>query len=73
MVISMNGTVRLEGDKTEVMAEVTLILKSFYDNVKRREGEQSAMEQLAEMGRLAVMTDEEISDEVKKMLDSILN
>lgn len=73
MVISMNGTVRLEGDKTEVMAEVTLILKSFYDNVKRREGEQKAMEQLAEMGRLAVMTDEEISDEVKKMLDSILN
>lgn len=73
MITSMQGTTRIEGAKHEVMSEITCILRSFYETVKEREGEQQAMEQLAEMGRLAVMTSEELEDAVRNLVDEILN
>lgn len=73
MIISMNGTTRMEGTKNDVLAEVTCILHAVYEQLKKREGEQSAMEQLAEIGRLAVMTEEELDEATKNLLNEILN
>ena len=71
MIICMDGTLRMEGNKVEVLAETTLILHGVYETLVKHEGEEKAREQFAEIGRLAVMTDEEISDATNELIKTL--
>ena len=71
MIICMNGTLRMEGDKAEVLAETTLILHGIYETLVKHEGEDVAREQFAEIGRLAVMTEEELEDATNELIKNL--
>lgn len=59
MIVAIDGTVRIEGDEPEVFADTAQILSLIYETLKDKKSEQYAMEQLVEIGRIAVMTEEE--------------
>lgn len=44
MIISNDGTIKIEGSKVEVLAETTMILHGVYEILKEREGVESANE-----------------------------
>lgn len=62
MVICMDGTVKIDGGKVEVLAEVTCILHAVYEKLTEHEGEEKAVEQLEELLALAVMSADEIHE-----------
>ncbi len=68
MIICMDGTLRMNGNKVEVLAETTLILHAVYEQLVKNEGEESANEQFAELGRLATMTPEEIEEATNELI-----
>ena len=63
MIIVLDGTVRLEGDETEVCAETTQVLNLIYETLKDKKSEQYALERLVDIGRLAVMDRDELERE----------
>ena len=62
MIICKDGTVKIGGDKVEVLAEATCILHAIYERLVEREGEEEAAEQLKELFMLAVMSKDEIEE-----------
>ena len=62
MIICKDGTVRLDGEKVEVLAEVTCVLHAVYEKLVEHEGEEVAEEQLRELFMLAVLSAEEIKE-----------
>ena len=66
MIVSANGYVKIEGDGCEVLADIACILRSFYQAFSDEFGKEIANEKLIEIGRLAVITDEELREELKK-------
>ena len=68
MIISEDGHVKIEGSGIEVMADATCILHSIYQIFSDKYGEEIANEKLVEIGRLAVMTDEELIEELKNSI-----
>ena len=71
MIICMNGTLRMEGDKVEILAETTLILHAVYEQLVKREGVESANEQFAELGRLATMSADEIEEATMELIKNL--
>lgn len=65
MIIAIEGTVRIQGDKSEVLAEATTILHNVYCGLVERYGKEEADEQIADMAQLAVMSAEEITELAK--------
>lgn len=63
MIIVLDGTVRLEGDESEVCAETTQVLNLIYETLKDKKSEQYALERLVDIGRLAVMDKDELARE----------
>ena len=53
----------ITGELTTLLSEMTTILNKFYLEMKNSLGEEQANEYLVEIGRLAVMTDEELQSE----------
>ena len=68
MIISEDGHVKIEGSGIEVMADATCILYSIYQIFSDKYGKEIANEKLVEIGRLAVMTDEELLEELKNSI-----
>lgn len=50
----------ITGELTTLLTEMTTILNKFYLEIKNSLGEDQANEYLVEIGRLAVMSDEEL-------------
>ena len=65
MIIAMEGTVRIEGDKNEVLAEATVILHNIYCTLVGRHGEEVANDHIAEIAQMAVMSAEELAEMAK--------
>lgn len=65
MIIAKEGTVRIEGDKNEVLAEATVILRNIYCTLVRRHGEEVANERIADIAQLAVMSEKELKELAK--------
>lgn len=63
----------VHGPKATVLAEVTCVLHEVYEKMKECEGEEKALEQLAEIGRLAVMTADEIEEATMDMIRDLVN
>ena len=68
MIFSENGHVKIKGNDSEITADATCILRVLYQTYSDEYGKETANEKLVEIGRLAVMTDEEIIEDVKKMI-----
>ena len=68
MIFSEDGHVKIEGSGIEVMADATCILHSIYQIFSDKYGKEIANEKLVEIGRLAVMTDEELREALKKKI-----
>ena len=68
MIFSENGHIEIVGTGAEVMVDAVCILHSIYHTFSDKYGKEIANEKLVEIGRLAVMTDEEVSEELKTMI-----
>jgi len=71
MIIAMDGTTRIEGDKNDVIAECTSILHAIYEVLVEKEGVDAANEQFVEIGRLAVMSEEDLENEINRTLSEL--
>ena len=65
MIIAKEGTVRIEGDKNEVLTEATVILRNIYYTLVRRHGEEVANDHIADIAQLAVMSEKELKELAK--------
>lgn len=61
MIFVNGGMLQLEGRKEVVIAETVIILNSVYEKLVEDHGEEKAMELFAEIGRMAVMSEDEIA------------
>ena len=68
MIFSENGNVKIEGNGIELIAEVVCILHSFYHAFSDKYGKEIANEKLVEIGRLAVMSEDDMIEEMKKKI-----
>ena len=71
MIFSENGHVKLEGNGIKLMAEAVCILHSIYQTLSDKYGKEIANEKLVEIGRLAVMSEEEMIEEMKKKISDL--
>lgn len=75
-MVKCEGThVQFKGLDAIIFAEVTVILRGFYEMMIEIHGEEQAKEILVDVGRYAVKSDEELDSEVeegmKEWLDSM--
>lgn len=68
MIFSENGHVKLEGNGIKLMAETVCILHSIYHTFSDKYGKEIANEKFVEIGRLAVMSEEEMREEMEKKI-----
>lgn len=54
----------ITGELTTLLNEMTIVLNRFYTEMKHSLGEEEANELLVEIGRRAVMSDEELQSEM---------
>ncbi len=70
MIKCDNGAVHISGSKSRVLAELASIIKGIYvvmvDECKMTD--QEAREEIANAGRLAFMSDDEVIEEIMRML-----
>ena len=66
MIFSENGHIKIEGVWIDVIADVECLLQSFYQKMSDELGQEMADKTLVKIGRRAVMTDEELLEELKK-------
>ena len=67
MILVENGRVKIDGTCIEIMADATCILRVVYQTLSDVYGKEIVNEKLVEIGRLAVMTDEEFDEELENM------
>ena len=70
MIFTENGHVEIKGNGIKLMAEAVCILHSIYHTFSDKYGKEIANKKLVEIGRLAVMSEEEMREEMtKKIMD----
>ena len=67
MIISYEGKVRIEGEKSDVLAEATCIMHDIFETLAVREGREAAREELDEIFKLAVMSAKQISEKTEEL------
>ena len=68
MIFSENGHIKIEGVWIDVIAVVECLLQSFYQKMSDELGKEMANKTLVKIGRRAVMTDEELLEELKNSI-----
>lgn len=68
MIFTEDGHVTIKGIDIEVMADAVCILHGLYQIFSDKYCKEIANEKLVEIGRLAVMTDEELREALKKKI-----
>ena len=68
MIFSENGQIKIEGVWIDVIADVECLLQSFYQKMSDELGQEMADKTLVKIGRRAVMTDEELLEELKNSI-----
>ena len=71
MINVENGRVVMSGREDDLMCEATAVLHGLFEQMEKEHGKEEALEKLAEIGRIAVMTQEELSKEVREKLDRL--
>ena len=73
MIVSLNGTVKVDGKDAEILSDLTIAIKRIYMALEEKCGKDAALEQIAEVGRLAVMDSDEIREYAKQRIDELMN
>ena len=68
MIFSENGHIKIEGVWIDVIADVECLLHGFYQKMSDELGKEMADKTLVKIGRRAVMTDEELLEELKNSI-----
>ena len=68
MIFSENGHVKIEGVWGDVIVDVECLLRSLYQKMSDEFGKEKANKTLVRIGRRAVMTDEELLEELKNSI-----
>ncbi len=66
-------TTEVTGELHEILGDTTHLLRVLYRQLKEVLGEEKANEYFVEMGKMAVMTDEELDKYAKKNIEELKN
>ena len=67
MIKVTEDTTVIAGNLTTILAEITTVLHKVYEEMKETIGEEKANEHLAEIGRLAIMSEDELKNRVEEL------
>ena len=68
MIKVTEDTTVIAGNLTTILSEITTVLHKVYEEMKETIGEEKANEYLADVGRLAIMSEDELKDRVKEII-----
>ena len=68
MIKVTEDTTVISGTLTTILSEITAVLRKVYEEMKETIGEEEANEYLTEVGRLAVMSEDELKNRVEKLI-----
>ena len=68
MIKVTEDTTVIAGNLTKILSEITTVLHKVYIEMKETIGEELANEYLADVGRLAIMNEDELKDRVKEII-----
>lgn len=68
MIKVTEDTTVIAGSLNKILSEITTVLHKVYEEMKETLGEEIANEYLAEIGRLAVMSEEELKNRVEELI-----
>ena len=68
MIKVTQDTIVISGNLTAILSEITTVLHKVYIEMKETIGEELANEYLADVGRLAIMSEDELKDRVKEII-----
>lgn len=57
--VKADGTIKMMGTENDILSDVTIILRIWFQNTKEVRGEEETLEMLKKIGELAVMPEEE--------------
>ena len=67
MIKVTEDTTVIAGNLTTILSEITAVLHKIYKEMKDTVGEEKANEYLAEIGRLTVMSEDELKNHVEEL------
>ena len=68
MIKVTQDTIVISGNLRAILSEITTVLHKVYEEMKETIGEELANEYLADVGRLAIMSEDELKDRVKEII-----
>ena len=68
MIKVTEDTTVISGTLTTILSEITAVLRKVYEEMKETIGEEKANEYLTEVGRLAVMSGDELKNRVEELI-----
>lgn len=71
MIQVKGGRIVMSGTEDEILSESTAVLHGVYEQLVRWHGEEDALDKLATMGRLAIMSEVELANEAKRKLQEL--
>ena len=67
MIIAIDGVLKIDGSKRDVMAEATQLMHGLYEIMVEKEGEEAAEEQLRILFQLAKMSSDEVAEATEEI------
>ena len=67
MIKVTEDTTVIAGNLTTILSEITTVLHKVYEEMKETIGEELANEYLADVGRLAIMSEDELKNRVEEL------
>ena len=68
MIKVTEDTTVISGTLTTILSEITTVLRKVYEEMKETIGEEKANEYLTEVGRLAVISEDELKNRVEELI-----
>ena len=68
MIKVTEDTTVISGTLNTILSEITAVLRKVYEEMKETIGEEKANEYLTEVGRLAVMSEDELKNRVEELI-----
>lgn len=69
MIKVTKDTTVIAGELNEILSEITLVLAKVYQSMVDNIGEEEANEHLVEIGKLAIMSDEEVKEYARQKME----
>ena len=68
MIKVTEDTTVIAGSLNKILSEITTVLHKVYEEMKETLGEETANEYLAEIGRLTIMSEDELKNRVEELI-----